>query len=176
MIRLVNRLLALLIGLALAAGGALVIIEGIWTWTGSGFVWIPGGQWLSSFETTPWSAPAVIGISVAVAVVGLVLLLVEIRPQRHRVVPYPTTTGGDWLLLRRSTEAHLQRRVAAQVPTTPIRARLKPGARAWSLKIKARAARSTAPELERVARAELEALHAPDASRVRVKATGATRT
>ena len=42
--RVVNRLLVFVVGAALLAGGVLVIIEGIWTWTNSGFVWIPGDQ------------------------------------------------------------------------------------------------------------------------------------
>ena len=146
-----NRVLLTVLGLALVAGGLLVIIEGIWSWTGNGFVWIPGHTWLSSFKSTAWSDPVTIAISVAVGAVGFVLFVVEAVPRRARVAPFPTENTGEWMLLRRSTEGHLQRRLSAQVPVSPIRARLNPKPRLWTLKIKARAAATTGPDLERAA-------------------------
>ena len=96
-------------------------------------------------------------------------------PDGPRVVPFPTENTGDWVLLRRSTEAHLQRRLAAQVSDQPHQSPAEPQARSrWTLKIRARAAASTKPALEQAARAELAALRAPQASRVRVDTTGAT--
>ena len=174
MITVFHRVLLAVIGLILAAGGALVIIEAIWAWTGNGFVWIPGDAWLSSFEHTAWSDPATIAISVGVGVLGLLLFAFEVFPRRPRVVPFATDGQGEWVLLRRSAEAHLQRRVAAEVPASPIRARLKTGQLRWTLRIRARAAPSTKPALERRGQAELAALRAPAASRVRVDTTGAT--
>lgn len=174
MITVFNRVLLAVIGLILVAGGALVIIEAIWSWTGNGFVWIPGDTWLASFEHTAWSDPAAIAINVGVGVLGLLLFIAEVIPRRPRVVPFPTDKQGEWMLLRRSAEAHLQRRLAAEVPTSPIRARLRTGPRRWTLRIRARAAASTKPALERSGQAELAALRAPDASRVRVATTGAT--
>jgi hypothetical protein len=173
MIRLFNRLLAFTVGVALVAGGVLVIVDGIWTWTNSGFVGIPGQEWLSSFKTTPWSATMVIVISALVAGFGLLLLLFELRPQRKRVITYQTDTAGEWLLLRRSTEGRLRRRLSEQVATGSIKARLKPRAGKWSLKVNARAAPSSRPVIETAARAELALLHAPEASQVRVKTVGA---
>lgn len=137
MITVFNRTLLAVVGLVLVAGGALVIIEAIWAWTGNGFVWIPGDSWLSSFKHTAWSDPATIAISVGVGTLGLVLFLAEVIPRRPRVVPFPTENVGEWILVRRSTEAHLARRLAAQVPTSPIRTRLNPKPRRWTLRIKA---------------------------------------
>jgi hypothetical protein len=171
MIRVFNRLVLLIVGLGLTAGGLLVIIEAVWAWSGSGFVWIPGHHWLSSFETTAWSKPVVIGVSVTVAVVGAGLLVAQVVPQRGRVAPFRTDRAGEWQLLRRSTEAHLQRRLAVDVPTTPVRARLKILRRSWTLSVRARAATSSRPALEAAARAELAGLHAPGDSRVRVVTT-----
>jgi hypothetical protein len=158
----------------LAAGCLLVIIEAVWSWTGNGFVWIPGDAWLSAFKSTAWSDPATIAISVAVGAIGLMLFLVEALPRRPRVAPFPTDNTGDWMLLRRSTETHLQRRLASQIPTSPIKARLNPTPRHWTLKITARAAASSRPDLEQAARAELIILRAPQQSRVQVDTTGAT--
>jgi hypothetical protein len=173
--RVFNRLLVLALGVAIAAAGVLVILEAIWTWTNSGFVWIPGREWLNSFKTTPWSAPIVIAVSIAVAAAGFVLVVAEVRPQRKRHAPFSTDDQGNWLLLRRSTEAHLQRRLAAQVPVSPIKVRLKPRALRWQLKVTARAAPTTKPALVDAAQSELGRLHAPSASKVDVTTTGATK-
>jgi hypothetical protein len=169
--RVFNRAFAFVFGLALAGAGALVVIEAVWNWTNSGFEWLPGRHWLRTFETTPWSAPIVIGISAAVAGVGLALVLLEVRPHRKRHASF-RTDDGDWLLLRRSTEAHLQRRISVQVPTTPVRVQLKPRSLRWRLRVSAAAAPSTKPELEAVAKSELARLHAPGASKVHILTTG----
>ena len=170
--RVFNRLLVLALGVVIAAAGVLVILEAVWTWTNSGFLWIPGREWLNSFKSTPWSDPTVIGISIAVAAVGLVLVVAELRPQRKRHAPF-STDQGDWLLLRRSTEAHLQRRLATQVPVSPIKVRLKPRALRWRLKVRARAAPTTKPALRDAAQTELGRLHAPPTSTIDVTTTKA---
>jgi hypothetical protein len=164
-----NRFLALILGAAILAGGLLVMLEAIWAWTGSGFVWIPGHEWLRSFKTTEWSDNLVIAISIGVAIIGLILLLAEVRPRRRRLAPFGTD-HDSWWLLRRSTEGYLDRRLETAVPTSPIKTRLNPKGR-WRLKVTARAAVSTRPALEAAARTEMERLHAPKA-RVQVKTTG----
>jgi hypothetical protein len=174
--RVVDRLLITVAGLVLVAGGALVIIEAVWSWTNNGFVWIPGDSWLHSFETTAWSDPVAIAVSVGAAALGLLLFAFAVWPRRPRVVAFPTEKAGHWSLLRRPAEAHLQRRLAAHVPLYPIKARLKPKPSGWTLKIKARSATSTRPALEQSARAELAALGAPSSSRVQVATTGASAT
>jgi hypothetical protein len=172
--RVFNRLLLLVLGVGLAAGGVLVVVEAVWAWTGSGFVGAPVGQWLATFKTTPWSATIVVAISIAVAVVGLILLLAELRPQRKRHAVF-ATDNGDWLLLRRSAEGHLQRRLAEQVPADGVKVRLTPRSRRWRLKVRAGAASDTKPALQRAARDELARLHAPGPSTVVVSMSGARR-
>lgn len=176
MIRVFNRIMLFVIGAALLGGGVLVIIEAISTWTNSGFVWIPGDQWLHSFETTAWSAPIVIAVSGVVGGAGLLLALGELKPQRKRVADYQTDDGITWLLLRRSAEAHLGRRLSKQVPVSPVRARLKPGSVWWKLTVTAKAATSTRAQLEDAAQAELDVLHAPERRRIKIRTTGATAT
>jgi hypothetical protein len=168
--RVFNRLLGVALGVAVAAAGVLVILEAIWAWTNSGFLWIPGESWLNSFKTTSWSAPIVIAVSIAVAAAGFALVVAEVRPQRKRHAAF-RTDQGNWLLLRRSTEAHLQRRLAAQVPVSPIKVRLKPRAMHWRLKVKARAASTTKPALRDAAQTELGRLHAPSTSKIDVTTT-----
>jgi hypothetical protein len=172
--RVFNRLFLLVVGVALALAGVLVVIEAVSAWAGSGFVGAPVGQWLSTFKATPWSAPIVIAISAAVAVAGFILLLAEVRPQRKRHAEF-ATSSGHWLLLRRSTEGHLQRRLRAAVPVDVVKVRLSPRSLRWRLKVRARAAPSAKPDLQSAAREELGRLHAPGSSTVQVATSGAPR-
>lgn len=174
--RVANRLLVFVVGAVLLGGGVLVIIEGIWTWTNSGFVWIPGDGWLSSFKTTPWSANIVVVISAAVGALGLVLLAAQLKPAPQRLMVLSTDVAGEWRLIRRSAQRRIARRVAAEVPVSPIRVRLKARARSWKLTVRARAAQSSAPALKEAAERELRRLRAPEGSWVRVRATGAATT
>ena len=166
----VNRLLAFVVGAVLVAGGLLVMIEAIWAWTGSGFVWIPGREWLVAFKTTSWSDNLAIAISIGAAVVGFLLFVAEVRPHRRRLARFDTD-HDSWWLQRRSTESYLARRLEKVVPTSPIKTRLNPRG-AWRVTVTAKAAASTRPTLDGAARTELEHLHAPKA-RVRVRTTGA---
>ena len=150
------------------------MVEAIWAWTGSGFVGAPVGQCLATFKATPWSATIVVAISVAVAAVGLILLLAELRPQRKRHAEF-ATGNGHWLLLRRSAEGHLQRRLATQVPADAVKVRLMPRSPRWRLKVTARAASASKPALQSAARDELGRLHAPGSSTVEVSTSGARR-
>jgi hypothetical protein len=172
--RVFNRLFLLVLGVALVAAGVLVVVEAVYAWTGSGPVGAFVPQWLATFKTTPWSAPIVIAISAAVAAAGLVLLLVEVRPQRKRLAVF-ATDSGDWLLLRRSTEGHLQRRLAAAVPVDVAKVRLTPRSVRWRLKVRARAASSAKPVLHSAAQDELGRLRAPGSSTVEVATSGAPR-
>lgn len=173
MMRLVNRLLGLVIGAGSAALGVLTLIEGVRTGIDGGFVWIPGDHWLATLQATSWSATSVIAVCALVAAVGLVLLAVELRGAQRRLIDHPSPGPGSWKLQRRSTEAHLQRRLAAQVATKPIKTRLRPRRRRWRLHVKAIAAASSRAAIEAAARAEPARLRAPQASKVTVKTTKA---
>jgi hypothetical protein len=172
-VRAFNRIVLVVLGVALIGAGLLTIIEVIWTGTGSGFAWIPGGSWLSTFRSTAWSSRLVMAISAAVGALGLVLLLAEVRPWPKRLVRQPLDHPAEWQLLRRSTEGHLRRRLGSELPTSPIKVRLNPRALRWSLRLKARAARPAGPALKEAGQTELVRLSAPKASVVKVKTTRA---
>ncbi len=71
--------------------GLLAIIEAVPTGANSGFVWVPGDQWLALFKTTAWSEATVIAISIAVAVTGLALAVFEDRPTRNEQPVFQST-------------------------------------------------------------------------------------
>ncbi len=167
--RVFNRLLVFALGMALAGLGFIAMVEAIWTGLGYQFLWFPGQAWLRTLQTTSWSTRSVeVGAAIA-AFAGLVLLVAEIRPWRKRLAR--TEAGGDgvWLLHRRSTEQLLSRRVAREVPATPIKARLSIGSRRWKLSLRTHASASRAPALRAAAEAELARLGAPVSSKVLVR-------
>ncbi len=86
MVRPLNRLLGLLLGLALAGSGGFTVVEVILAAFKHPFVVVPADRWLHTLRTTGWSSEmATIGSAVAAAL-GLVLLVTEIRPRRPRRV------------------------------------------------------------------------------------------
>lgn len=84
-VRVLLRVLAPLLGLTLAVAGVLVVIEVVVAWvrppavTG---VIVPWPDWRVALENRTWDRPPVSVIAIAVAVVGLVLVLVGLLARR----------------------------------------------------------------------------------------------
>ena len=96
--RMLLRLLGLLIGLVMAAAGVLIVIEVIAAWLRRNVVTglvVPWHLWRPQVETTSWNEAPVPGIAIAVAVLGLLLLLVGLLARRSHITldgPAPEIT------------------------------------------------------------------------------------
>jgi hypothetical protein len=96
--RMLLRLLAPLIGLAMAAAGVLIVIEVVAGWARSdvsGGLVVPWHRWRAAIENVSWDEPLVPGIAIAVAVVGLLLVLVGLLARRSVITidgPAPEIT------------------------------------------------------------------------------------
>ncbi len=91
--RLLNRLLAALLSLALIVGGVLLIIEVIADRTTHRYVvvnWAGAYHWA---ERTIWQAGSIRVACIVLLAVGLLLLLAELK--RPRVTRLPIATSGD---------------------------------------------------------------------------------
>jgi hypothetical protein len=174
--RVDHRVVPLAAGGVVAGAGVLTAVEAVATWVGAGFIWIPGGHWISTFETTPWSAPVVVSIAAAVAASGLLLSVRCLAPRHRRYLPLVTCSAVACFIEQRSTEAHLRRRLTADVPSEGLRIRLRPGADGWTLAVDARAPLPLKAELEQAARNELDRLGAPPQSQVLVNLTASPAT
>ena len=86
--RVLLRVLAPLLSLAVAAIGALVVVEVVAAWvgrvSGAGLL-VPWRDWRTTVQNTLWTAQPVLWIAVGVIVVGAVLLLVGLLARRHDV-------------------------------------------------------------------------------------------
>ena len=89
------RVLAPVLGLALAAAGVLVVIEVVAAWVRPGMengLLVPWPDWLATLAGLSWNDSPVPGIAIGVAVVGLLLMIVGLTARRAEVrLEAPTT-------------------------------------------------------------------------------------
>ena len=173
--RIFNRLAVFALGVILAGVGFIVAVEAVWTGLGYRFLWFPGRTWLHSLRTSAWSDRTVMVGAAIAAAVGLILLVVELRPWPPRLARSSIQEQDTWLIQRHSAEQYLRRAVQQEVPRSPIKADLAIGRRRWNLRLRVRAAASTKPDLVAAGQQELEKLGAPEGSKVTVRTTRAPR-
>lgn len=83
--RVINRLLAALLGLVLLIAGLVAAIEILVSLFGGTQFLVPTDTWLSTLRATPWNAESVVLVSTGVLVVGVVLLVAGIAA-RSRII------------------------------------------------------------------------------------------
>jgi hypothetical protein len=167
--RAFNRVLSLLLGLALLAGGLLVAAEVAAGLLGRGALVIPARRWADALRATTFTDPAARVVFAVVAVVGLVLFVVEARRWPKRRVPLADDQQRAWWLLRRSLEQHLGRAVTTGTGATGARARVRPQRRRLRVRLDADVAPAARPAVEQHAAKVLEQLIGPDRSQIRVR-------
>ncbi len=185
--RVTNRLLGILVGLALAAAGGFMAFETILAAAGQPFLVIPGRQWLTVLRHTKWSAATVIVVMAVIAAVGVVLLIAEARRWRRWRAPIAAARGTaaiaaangttTWWVTRRSVEAHLARQLRASTDALRPRFRLNPRDRQWRIRVLAGmpvladqdARAAMAGQIEEIATQVLARLGAPGSSRIKVR-------
>lgn len=111
--RLVNRLLALIAGLALAAAAALVIVEAVAVLIGRGPVlvdWPAAGGWA---RRTAWGDRQALAVSVLLLASGAALVLAQLWPARVGRLPIDTADPA--------TDAAISRRTLARDVSEAVR-------------------------------------------------------
>jgi hypothetical protein len=156
--RALNRLLSLLLGLALAVAGVIVVIEVILAAAGESFVALPANRWLGWLKATSWSTASVMAILAPMTLVGLMLLLAELRPWRSRQIRAPVGGRGEWWLLRGSTEAYLRRDLQSKTVANRVRPKLSTRGGPWRVQLKVDASEAAGPEIEHRTREALQEL------------------
>lgn len=127
--RLTNRLLALLLGLALGGAGGLAVAELVAGLTGRAPLLVPRGTWHQRLSALEWSDPALTGAAAGLVVLGLVLLLAQVVPRRPLELPLQPAEDQEASIDRRGLQEVL-RRVAIADPdvigaTVRVRRRAK---------------------------------------------------
>jgi hypothetical protein len=96
-----NRLAALLLALALLAGGLLAAVEVVLVGLGWSSPVIDRAGWYRSLTSIRFSDGGFLAVAAGVALVGLLILLLQLR--RWRPTRLPVAAGG-WHVQRRSAE------------------------------------------------------------------------
>jgi Family of unknown function (DUF6286) len=100
-VRRLDRLVALILGVALAAAGVLAGIETMLLVLGQPALVIPRRTWAHQLSTLRWDDPTLGGVAAAVAAVGVVLLLLQVAPRRPvRVLLSSGAPAGTWVSRR----------------------------------------------------------------------------
>lgn len=138
--RVLLRVLAPLLGLALAAAGVVAVIEVVAAWVrtpATTGLLVPWPDWRTSLEGLTWADAPVPAIAIGVAVVGLLLVLLGLLARRHDIgltspTPEVAVTTSPRVLARlvgrrvRATDG-----VAAATVTATGR-KISVGAQAWN--------------------------------------------
>jgi hypothetical protein len=86
--RALLRVLAPLLGIAVAAAGVLVVIEVVSAWVlpeRNGGVLVPWSDWLATLARLSWIQSPVPGVAIGVGVAGLLLIIVGLAARRNEV-------------------------------------------------------------------------------------------
>ena len=93
--RILLRVLAPLLGIALAAAGVIVVIEVVAAWVRpdmQGGLLVPWPDWMATLAGLSWNESPVRGIAIGVGVVGVLLMIVGLTARRADVrLEAPTT-------------------------------------------------------------------------------------
>ena len=154
-----NRIASALLGLVLILAGLFVVLVMSLIAAGKSPGWLPLDRTYAWLMRTNFTSHAVLITSIVVGVVGLLLLLVELRPWKpDRLLAGGGADGTPWWLSRRSVE----RRTATMAAAVPgvNNARAKAGGRPqrWHLRIHAEGLSDKREEVNRAVGEELARL------------------
>jgi hypothetical protein len=180
-VRIFNRLLALLLALGLIVGGvwALAISIAHALNIGSRPSWLhlfdqSLHQSLQTLATLQLDDLRVLAAAAGLVVLGLLFLLLELRPWPPLIVFLDEDDTARWWLHRATFERVLRSLVVNETSATGARARLR-GRRRWRLSIAANASPQLHTEIEQLVRSSLERLGRTEDSSIRVRIHRARR-
>ncbi len=122
---LVNRLLVVLLALALLCGGALLVVETIASLAGADPVLVDAGAATSRASELSWDDPPVTGTAAALIAIGAVLLLLQLLPRQPESLPLQPGADRSAEVDRKALGAHLVRRVRSDEEVLGARATVK---------------------------------------------------
>jgi len=169
--RVVNRLLALLFGLALLGGGALLAVEAVLAAVGRRPWPVRTDRWFGPLSHTTLGDPIVPTIALGVAALGLLLLAVQVRPWAPRLLTLRGRTGVEpvrWSVYRRSVEREVSLAVDGLAGVTETRTRLRGKRSRWRLTVSPRGRADSRGQVREVVAGQLDRIAAPIPVRLRV--------
>jgi hypothetical protein len=139
----------------------LVAVEAILFAAGRPAWLVPLDRWYTSLTSTTYADPLVRATAIVLAVVGLLLLVVQLRPWP----PDQLIVGGDgvarWQMRRRSVERQVASEVDRLTSVVGATASVRGRSDLWRVRVHALARPDQRDEVRRAARAALDRLAAP---------------
>jgi len=163
--RAVNRIAAGLLGLVLVVAGLAVVVEAALVLSGRPPWLLPLPRWFARWEQTSLADARVFWLSVAVGVVGLLILIAQVRRWRPNRVPVGDGPGTGWWVGRRSVQRRVTAAAAGVTGVRDVHARLRGGRR---LRVEARAIPERHDAVRDRVRGELDRLTIPSTMEVTV--------
>jgi hypothetical protein len=168
--RAVNRLLSLLLGLVLLLGGLLVAVEALLAALGQASWLIPVDRWYEFLTETRVGDRRVLIVSLAVAVLGLILVVAEVRRWPPTRLPvHLESADGHWWVARRSAESRLASAAGDVTGVVGARAKLRARHGRWQIGVRVEARESSRPVVEQAIEETLKRLSPPPDSSVRLR-------
>ena len=104
--RVLNRILAVILGIGLFALGVAVPIEIVRAALHKKRMWLPYDQWTLMLRRNIWAGGGVRAILIGITLLGLVLLYLQLRPRKPSLLPLEQMTDGvETGTTRRSLQA-----------------------------------------------------------------------
>lgn len=168
--RVVNRVLSLLLGIILLGGGLLLVVEAVLAAAGQDSWLLPADDWYQFFTETTLGDQVVLIVALAVALLGLILLIAELRPWPPTRLPvHLETADGRWWITRRAAERRLAGAAETVSGAAGARARLRTRRDRWKVGVRVEAREDAQQEVEQAVQHTLARLGSPPDSSLQVR-------
>lgn len=160
--RVANRIASALLGLALLALGLLAVTEAILALAGRSPL-LPLDDWYERLTTETYAGLAVRLVSIGLIVLGVLILLAELR--RWRPTEVDLRSGeerGHWRIQRRSLENQVTYAVNTVAGVHEAHASARGGEHKWKLRVRALANADEAEQIRATARRAMGVLAVPN--------------
>lgn len=154
--RVLNRLASLLLGLALLAGGLLVVVEAVLVGLDREPLVIDRQGWYETLTSTRFSDGDFLAVAIGVGVLGLLILVLQLRRWRPTRLSVPVAEG--WHVQRQSAERVLAGAAGGQPGVASARVRIRERRTGWHPYVTAVGDPTARPRVEDAVRAELARL------------------
>jgi hypothetical protein len=159
--RVANRIASTLLGLILIALGLILAVE-VWrVESGTAPLVLPLDEWYEVLTTTSLSDNRFLVASIAVGLLGLAVLILELRPWAPARVRAGAAPNAPWWVSRRSVERRTASAAGEVSGVERVQSRVRGPAKRWRLTLRGEALPERRDAVMQAVRAELDRLYAP---------------
>jgi hypothetical protein len=159
--RVANRIASVLLGLLLIAAGLMAAVEAVLALASRPPV-LPLRDWYQRLTSTTYADNAVRLVSIGLIVLGLIVLLTQLRRWRPRELDLsPEEKHEHFRIQRRSLEEQVSQAVNDLPGVHDAEAMARGGERRWRLRVRARARRDQLEQIRSTARRAMDMLSVP---------------